>query len=306
MSATASFEAIGTTAAVVVERRETLGAAVELLRGELDELDRACSRFRPDSELSIANARNGDRGPVGPLLATAIRAALSAADSTDGIVTPTLGRHLRAAGYDRTFRAVRSRGGWTFEHVEPQVDAWRQIRIDASGVLTVPRSVELDLGATAKALAADRAARRIAAECDTGALVSLGGDVAVAGAAPDEGWVIRIADDHREALDAPGPVVAIRSGGLATSSVAVRRWATSNGEQHHVFDPRTGRSAETRWRRVSVAGPTCLVANAAATAAIVLDSRAPAWLEERKLPALLVDHDGSIVRVCDWPETERH
>ena len=305
MSAAASFAAIGTTATVVVDRNDALDAAVETLRTELDQLDRACSRFRLDSELSLANRRNGEPGTVSPLLATAIRVALSIAESTGGLVTPTLGRHLRAAGYDRTYRAVRVREGWTFEDVEPQLDAWREIALDESGLLTVPHSVELDLGATAKALAADRAARRIASESDAGVLVALGGDVAVAGNPPDGGWPIRIADDHRDPLDAPGPVVAISSGGIATSSVTTRRWATSEGEVHHVFDPRTGRSAKTRWRRVSVAAPTCLGANAAATAAIVLDRDAPAWLAERGLPALLVDSDGQSVRVSGWPDAVR-
>ncbi len=306
MSAAASFEAIGTTATVVVDRSSKLEAAVETLRMELDELDRACSRFRLDSELSLANARNGAPGKVGPLLATAIRAALSAAESTNGLVTPTLGRHLRAAGYDRTFRAVRVRGGWAFEHVEPRLDAWREIHLDESGLLTLPYSVELDLGATAKALAADRAARRIASESESGVLIALGGDVAVAGVPPAGGWAIRIADDHRQPLDMPGPVVAISSGGVATSSVTARRWATDHGELHHVFDPRTGRSAQTCWRRVSVAAPTCLRANAAATAAIVLDRHAPVWLAERGLPALLVDADGEVIRVCGWPDGEQH
>jgi FAD:protein FMN transferase len=304
VNATESFEAIGTTAVVVVARPAALRPAAETLRVELDRLDRACSRFRVDSELSRANARNGRAGAVGTLLATAIRAAVSAAESTDGLVTPTLGRHLRAAGYDRTYRAVRDRGGWTFVPEAPHVDAWREIRLDESGLLTLPAAVELDLGATAKALAADRAARRIASEHDTGVLIALGGDVAVAGDPPPGGWAVRVADDHRGQLDGPGPVVAISSGGLATSSVAARRWPTSEGEQHHVFDPRTGRSAETCWRRVSVAARTCLRANAASTAAIVLGRKAPAWLEERGLPALLVGADDTCVHVCGWPAAE--
>ncbi len=88
----------------------------------------------------------------------------------------------------------------------------------------VPRGVVLDLGATAKAWAADRAAQAIHAACGCGVLVSLGGDLATAGAAPAGGWRIHVTDDHRAGPLAPGQTVAVASGGLATSSTAVRRW----------------------------------------------------------------------------------
>src|SRR4029077_17661085 len=82
--------------------------------------------------------------------------------------------------------------------------------------------VQLDLGATAKALAADMAAEAAAGAASTGVLVGLCGDIAVADNPPDAGWQIRVTDDHRRG-DGPGQTVAIRKGGLATSSVTVRR-----------------------------------------------------------------------------------
>jgi thiamine biosynthesis lipoprotein len=101
------------------------------------------------------------------------------------------------------------------------------------------------------------------------------------------------------------PVVSIAAGGLASSSTSVRRWGTAAGERHHVIDPRTGSSADTPWRTVSVAAASCFDANTASTAAIVFGTRAPDWLEQRRLPARLVARDGSITVVGGWP-TEEH
>ena len=300
MTASASFEAIGTSAVVVVSRSAALAEARALLADELDRFDRACSRFRPDSELSRANAAAGRPVTVSALLADAVRVALDAASETGGLVTPALGRNLRAAGYDRTYALVRARGTWTFSPAPAGIDAWREIRL-VDDRLLVPAGMELDLGATAKALAADRAAARIAHVTGSGVVVSLGGDIAIGGEAPSGGWPVRIADDHRAPLDGPGPVVAVDKGGLATSSTATRRWRTTQGELHHVFDPRTGRPVATRWRTVSVATRSCVEANVAATAGLLLGLGASAWLTGRHLAARLVAEDGQVSQIGGWP-----
>jgi thiamine biosynthesis lipoprotein len=301
VTAATSFEAIGTTTTVVVTEPERLLHARTLLTWQLDELDRACSRFRPDSELARANARAGETIPVGPLFAAVVAAALDAARDTGGLVDPTLGAQLRAAGYDRTFALVRARERWTIAPA-PARARWEEVELDShAGLLRLPRGCELDLGASAKAFAADRAARSLAEATECGVLVSLGGDMAVAGEPPLGGWSVRISDDHTAPLDAPGPVVALRAGGLATSSTTVRKWRTDAGEAHHVLDPRTGRPTHTRWRTVSVAAASCLDANVAATAALVLGDAAVPWLRERALPSRLVAHDGSVVVAAGWP-----
>jgi thiamine biosynthesis lipoprotein len=162
--------------------------------------------------------------------------------------------------------------------------------------------VELDLGATAKALAADRAARVASACVDAGVLVSLGGDIAVCGTHPSGGWPIRVSDDHAAHPDAPGAAVAITAGGLATSSTTVRRWRRAGQALHHILDPRTGLPAPVVWRTVSVAAGSCLDANIATTAAIVRGASAPRWLAGLGLPARLVALDGTVLRVGAWPE----
>jgi thiamine biosynthesis lipoprotein len=133
-------------------------------------------------------------------------------------------------------------------------------------------------------------------------VVSIGGDVAVAGASPGHGWSVGLADDHAAPFPVGGPAVAVRSGGLATSGTCVRNWATASGRAHHIIDPRTGTPAETPWRTVSVAAASCVDANTASTAAVVLGEDAPEWLAARRLPARLVRQNGEVVRVAEWPE----
>jgi FAD:protein FMN transferase len=179
---------------------------------------------------------------------------------------------------------------------------WQGIEIDdARGRIRVAAGVEIDLGATAKALAADRAAAAAFRATGSPVLVDLGGDIAVAGPAPAGGWPILVTDDHRAPSDADGQVVAIAAGGLATSSTTVRRWRTSEGLAHHVVDPRTGRPAAEIWRTVSVAAASCVAANTASTAAIVLGDDAPRWLEHNGYSARLVRRDGRVVVTGGWP-----
>ncbi len=302
MTASVSFRALGTTATVCVTRPRSLDRARAALELELDAIDAACSRFRDDAELVRLNARPDSWVAVSTTLFEAIQVALRAARETGGLVDPTVGRALRLAGYDRTFELVRRRDGRAFRIAYAPVAGWQQVEVDAERrVVRLPAGAELDLGATAKALAADRAASSVRAAAGCGVLVALGGDVAVAGEPPPEGWPIRIADDHDAPLLGAGPVVSVASGGLATSSTAVRRWRAGAVELHHIVDPRTGRSAVTPWRTVTVAATSCVDANVAATAAIVLGVDAPAWLSARGRPARLVSETGAATFAAGWP-----
>ncbi|HMN98031.1 MAG TPA: FAD:protein FMN transferase [Miltoncostaeaceae bacterium] len=301
--ATASFRALGTTATVVVADPGAIGEAERLLRDRLDAVDRACSRFRDDSELAALNAADGRETLVGPVLLDAIGAALRAADATGGDVDPTVGSDMAACGYDRDFAMVAGTDPGELRVRATPRPPWRSIQVDrARGTVRLPPGVSLDLGATAKAMAADRAAAAIHNRLGTATLVSLGGDIAVAGTPPAGGWSVRVGDDHRAA----GPhdeVVAIAGGGLATSGTTVRRWG-GRRRLHHILDPRTGRPCDEVWRTATVAAGSCLDANAASTAAIVRGLSAAGWLGGRGLPARLVGVDGDIVRVGGWPEPQ--
>jgi thiamine biosynthesis lipoprotein len=300
-----SFEVWGSVATIAATDPNRLIPAVNEIRLELADIDRACSRFRPDSDLSRLNNAEGSWIDVGPLLLDAVKVALRGAYLTDGLVDPTVGLAMQRIGYDRDFSEVLRRNPMSLPAAEP-APGWHRVdlREDASSTaIRIPAGVSLDLGATAKAFAADRAAARAAAFTGCGVIVSLGGDVATAGQAPAGGWFVGIADDHRR-QEQPGEVVAIEDGGVATSSTTVRRWQRNGKTVHHIVDPRTGEPADEIWRTVSVAAATCVDANIASTAAIVLGDAAPAWLSSRCLPARLAPalNDAPIIRLGAWPD----
>jgi len=301
-SRSATFAAIGTTAQIVVTDRSALPVARHELEREIAAIDLACSRFREDSELARVNAGNGEWIAVGPVFVEAAAVALRAARLTDGAVDPTVGRALEDAGYDRDFALV---GAQTLARARlgGHRPAWRSIELDSErGLVRVPRGVHLDFGATAKALAADRAATRAWSATGTGVLVNLGGDIALAGTPPIGGWLVHVTDDHTSTAAAPGQSIALVSGGLATSSTTVRRWRTGAGDAHHIIDPSTGEAAEEVWRTVSVAAGSCVDANIAATAAIVMGLDAVPWLSGLGLPARLVRRGGAVTLAAGWPQ----
>jgi thiamine biosynthesis lipoprotein len=291
-----SFPALGSTAVVLT----TDAAALVTVRRQVEQvvaaIDRACSRFRPDAEIAALGRGRARAVSVSPWLFDAVAAGVRAARLTDGDVDPTLGGALRALGYDRDFDELAARGPANVRATV--VPGWRAIELDTERrTVRVPAGVELDLGATAKALAADRAAGAAHAASGCGVLVSLGGDMAAAGPAPEDGWRIRVTDDHRASVTAPGQWIAVHSGGLATSSTSVRRWATAAGTAHHLLDPATGRPADGPWRTVSVTA-----ANIASTAALIRGARAVRWLEQLRLPSRLVTQAGRVLHLAGWPQ----
>jgi FAD:protein FMN transferase len=287
---------------VLVTDPSVVVAAARILDEELDRVEDAASRFRHDSELSRIHRAGGGPVAVSHLLCALVGTALRAADLTDGLVDPTVGAALERLGYDRDFADVAPGTDGHLPDPAP-VPGWRTVTLDADRcVLTVPAGTILDLGATAKAWAADRAAAVISDRLGCGTLVSLGGDVAVRDA-PTGGFVIGVAD---VCGDPHAPTaVAVASGGLATSGIGNRHWSLGGTPVHHVVDPRTGLPASSCWRTVTVAAGSCVDANTASTAALVLGGGAPGWLAERGLPARLVRVDGTVATVAGWPDDTR-
>jgi thiamine biosynthesis lipoprotein len=162
----------------------------------------------------------------------------------------------------------------------------------------MPPGLELDLGATAKAVAADRAVDLVHARLRTGVLVSLGGDIATAGPAPGSGWQVRVQD---RAEDPSTQVALVPGTAIATSSTVSRQWQRGGRTVHHVVDPYTGASADPYWRSVTVAASSCVRANAVTTAALVRGPKAVAWVRDLGLPARFVRHDGRILLTEGWP-----
>jgi thiamine biosynthesis lipoprotein len=293
--------ALGTTAELLVTEPSTLAAASEILHEELARIDRVASRFRADSELSALNASAGRAVRVSPDLFEAVVVALRMAQATGGRVDPTVGRAMIALGYDRDFASVAPGVDGELPPRRP-VPGWRLVSAEPRRrMVTLPPGTALDLGATAKALAADRAAAAIHQHVGCGVLVSLGGDVSVAGPPPPDGFAVGVADACTSPRHAQ--TVAIRTGGLASSGTGVRHWRLGAERVHHIVDPETGLPALEHWSTVTTTAASCVQANAAATAAVVMGAAAVEWLEGLRIAARLVRVDGSVVCTSRWPAT---
>lgn len=297
----ARFPAMGTQLEVILPA-DAPHAALARVRALFDHWERALSRFDPDSELSRLNLRAGT-GPVavGPVLFGVVRSALRAAARTGGAFDPLLGNRLRALGYDRPFAdGLDATDAAPDAPVAdaPPAGAWRDVRLDPEcRTIDLPAGASLDLGGIAKGMAVDASIALLRAAGAASALVSAGGDLAVAGRPPGGAhWPVSI--DGAPGL-APVP---LERGALATSGTARRRWRRGAVEHHHLLDPRTGLPARSSLRSVSVVAGTCRQAEVAATVAMVLGPLdGPRALARSGLPGLLIHGSGDATAVGGWP-----
>lgn len=288
------WELWSTTARLVVTEPALLSEARRVVDGYLREVDDAANRFRDDSELRRLPAGTTRLSPV---LTDLLQQALLAAELTDGDVDPTVGRALRELGYDRDLRLVLDDGVPVRVQLR-RVPGHRALSLEHDQ-LTLPEGVELDLGATAKAVAADRAAELVRAELGTGVLLSLGGDIATAGPAPAGGWQVRVQDRPED----PAAQITLPAGqAVATSSTANRRWRHGGREHHHIVDPHNGQPVPAYWRSVTIVAGSCVAANAVATASVVRADAAPAWVSGLGLPARFLRYDGVVEHTPSWPQ----
>jgi len=296
----AAWRALGTHVDLRTEP-DIVSEAVAIAVDVLDEVDRACSRFRDDSDLGLANRAAGHPVRVSPVLVGAVRVALEAAEETDGLVDPTLGAVLFGSGYDRTFALVPA------DDPSPAAlplrrASWREVHVTDTTV-TVPPGGALDLGATGKAFAADLVAHAVLDALGSPVLVGVGGDIRAVTPDDDLGTAHPVVLGHSLADLSSGGASArirLRTGGLATSSTSARRWRRGGRQWHHLVDPRSGGPASGPWRTVSALGRTAAAANTASTAAVVLGADAVTWLERRGVAARLVADGGEVVRTSAW------
>jgi thiamine biosynthesis lipoprotein len=267
-----------------------------VVRGLMDDVACAASRFRSDSDLSEVNRAAGRFVPVRRLTLNLVDLALDAARRTDGACDPTVGRHLVAAGYDADIETVRTHTAAASRSAPAAAD-WTAVRVDRElGRIGVPVGLALDLGAVAKAWTSDEAADRLFRALGVPVLTALGGDVAVAGAGP--AWPVLVS----ELAGGEGEIVELPRGGIATSSTQGRRWATTDGEAHHLIDPRTGAPSDGAYRTATVMASTCAEANALSTAALVWGDEALDRLATHA--ARLVDTTGRVVTTARWPRQD--
>jgi FAD:protein FMN transferase len=228
--------------------------------------DRIFSRFQPDSELNRVNAAAGKPVRVSQSFAEMLGVALAAASETAGLVDPTLGAELEAAGYDADFASLPDDDGSPVA-----VERRRPVAVRVAGRSVVaPQGVRLDLNGVVKGKTVDDALALLSGE----GFVSAGGDLAARGSIV-------------AALPGGGTVSLVR-GALATSGSNRRRWLRGGLVQHHLIDPSTGAPARSPWEQVTVCGLTCVGADIAAKAAFLLGSDGPAWLDMRGLPGRFI------------------
>jgi thiamine biosynthesis lipoprotein len=293
-----SFLAMGTSVRVVVQAEDVdhAGREVEALFATWEQ---ALSRFRDDSELCSLN-RAGTPFAATELLFGVVSTALDAARATDGLFDPSLLADLLRSGYDRSFEAV---GAWVPEAATPRRagGGWRGVVLDRGRrAITLPPGCALDLGGIAKGMAVDASLELLSALGIETALVSAGGDLAVRSPRPDSRtWPIAVGEGGDQ-------ILPLQSGALATSSSVRRRWLQGGRQRHHLLDPRTGESARTGLREVTVAAATCTQAEVAAKAIFVLGpSLGPAFAERHGLAARLVHEDGRRIIAGAWPAADR-
>ena len=300
MTASRTWTAWSCTVRLTVDDPAVLGAACGELKVLMDRVDKAASRFRPDSELSVVNTRAGALVPVSRLLVDLVDVSLVAAQMSGGAVDPTVGPAVIAAGYDADIEAVRRRFPQPAGDPQP-VAGWQEVRLNRKlALLGVPKDCALDLGATAKAWTADRAANVISKRYGCAVLVEIGGDLRAAGA-PAKPWVVTVAERAGD----QGVLVTLAHGGLTTSTRTVRRWQTPTGYGHHVIDPRTGRPADGLYRTASVWAPTAVRANTFSTALIATGEAAVGRLKLAGHPARLIADDGQVTELSGWPTASR-
>lgn len=278
------FRAMGTDAHVILDtdqRSDHSGAPQCRLQSVLDDIERLearWSRFRVDSELSRLNARQGRATIVSTETSLLLQRAVWAWEATAGRFDPTVLDAVIGAGYDRSFEVInRETSGSDAAppagpHSIDERGLGRGATPGCEGVLVDPQTnlvilppgVGIDPGGIGKGLAADLTATNAVASGATAALVSLGGDLRVAGTPPGEGWEVEV--DHH--LTEPARI-NLRAGAVATSSVLRRRWETSEGEAHHIIDPWTGSPSAGEAVAVSVVAGEAWWAEALATAVLV-------------------------------------
>jgi thiamine biosynthesis lipoprotein len=317
----AGWTALGAPVQFVVTRAAALESGRAIMAAELTAMDAVCGA-RPGSELSglgelaRAEARSGSGAwdgsvPVSSLLADAIAAALRTAQLTGGDVDPVVREDPVGVSVNGNGSPGPGPDGLRgLDQFLRPAAGWQRIRLEREGRrLWLPPGLRLDLSATVTSWAVDRCAGRLAGALSCGVLVGLGGNIAVAGAAPAGGWRIRVQDARDVVTDAadpgldggPATVVAIHDGGLATSSTAARRLHHGGDPLNYILDPTAGAPAAPYWRTVSVAAACCAFASAASTAAMIRGRHAKEWLSSLGLPARMVALDGRAHTVAGWP-----
>jgi thiamine biosynthesis lipoprotein len=231
--------------ASIVVLAPTDDVAAELARTgtrRVHELEQRWTRFSASSELSRLNAATGGVVRVSRDTVRLLEAMVRAWHATDGAFDPTLLCPLVGLGYAAS-RDDETRRTSLASHWERRGRV-AEILVDPESCdVCLPSGTVIDAGGIGKGLAADLVVRELIDAGASGALVEIGGDLAVGGDAPGaSGWRIAVTDPHG---GAPAVDVELARGAVATSSTRLRTWSAAGEPRHHLLDARTLRPTDT-------------------------------------------------------------
>jgi thiamine biosynthesis lipoprotein len=292
------FETLGTEIVVAVTDAEQLGALVEHAHTCIDEIDRTFSRFRSDSELERLHRSGPGWQRATSLFVELLELALHAARSTSGLFDPTVRDALEAGGYDRSIELIERDGPGPAREAAA-AGRWKDVAVDrVRGLVSLPDGVRLDFGGIGKGFAVDYTLRRLLV-VDCGVMISAGGDLAVTGPAPNDGWPCGISLTSADPVE---ETVLLRQGALASSGLGRRQWVRGGQRLHHLIDPTTSAPANSPWALVTVAAGTCVAADVAAKVAWLKGMEGPSWIDSIGLAGRFREADGKLTMTSRWPQ----
>jgi thiamine biosynthesis lipoprotein len=293
----AEFHALGTTIEVLTSDPEDLGEVLEHVWNCLDEIDLTFSRFRSDSELNRLEQRGSKPQRASDLFLELVDLAYKATESTGGWFDPTVRDALEASGYDRSIERLEEIGPGGERAYRPAGE-WYLINYDRRrGLIELRDGVRLDFGGIGKGFAVDYTLRTLP-PVNGGVLINAGGDLAVSGPAPAEGWICDVGVTLDSEVD---ETIVLQRGAIATSGLGRRQWQRNGQQLHHLIDPHTGKPGTSPWRIVTVGASSCVAAEVAAKVAWLRGADGPDWLNEIGLSGRFARIDGRVVTVGNWP-----
>jgi FAD:protein FMN transferase len=272
-----------------------------LARMSIDHLERRWSRFLPESDISRLNHAAGSTVHVDPATVVLLQAMLDGWRATGGAFDPTLLAPLVGLGYTASWHDPAK--VTSLPHGALMRGDLDGLSIDSLANLAgLPSGVCLDAGGIGKGLAADLVVDHLIAAGARGASISIGGDVAVRGIAPQEGgWLVGVSDPFD--LDVETAQLALVEGGVATSGTLRRTWRTGDGTQvHHVLDPATAQPAhhDREIVAVTVVAGTAAWAEVWTKSVMVRGAEMLAVLDRHGLGALITYADRSSAVNRSW------
>jgi len=270
--------------------RVVIDQLIKLVPARIEILEQSWSRFRSDSELSRNNehAGNGEM-VISDDLRELAASMLDAATLTQDLFNPTMARVMDALGYSVDFNKISV--DTAAAKSLPRISSPSGIHLQEN-LLSLDSGIALDPGALGKGLAGDILCREFLAAGAIGVMANIGGDVVASGTPGPQGWSVGVINER----DRNQIIAMVNSEAdslaVATSTTARRVWGEGI---HHVIDPRTGTVSTTDLVQATVVAEQGWVAEAFATAAMVLGfDEAQTFLKNMEISHYLVRNNGEV------------